>query len=175
MEIVRTIFDHVFVLKPRARIDNRGFMNIIYGKDYDKLGLDFQIKETRIYSMPRKGTFFGIHYRDESDPLSKLVTVVNGCGMDYVIDLRKDSPTYLKWEAVKLSADIPLLVYIPAGFGHAFISLADNTIQLFSVDRDGENSYSKSINYRDERIALKLEIPVVEIAEYDKNAPFIDD
>ena len=125
MELVKTIFDSVKVYKLKSRTDNRGLMTYVYEDGIES----FMPKETRVYDMPKKGTFFGIHYREESEPMQKLVTVVKGSGMDYVIDLRKDSDTYLKWESIELTAGNALAVLIPEGIGHAFISLEDNTMQ----------------------------------------------
>ena len=90
-----------------------------------------------------------------------------------MIDLREDSETYLKWEAVEISGDNSLAVYIPAGFGHAFISLEDDTMQVFVTDKIGKEGYSKYLNYTDEKIGLKLPIPISEISDYDTESPFL--
>ena len=79
------------------------------------------------------------------------------------------------WESFELSEDNALAVLIPAGFGHAFISLQNDTIQIYSVDRNGNDAHSKHINYRESKIGLKLPIPISEISDYDLNAPFISD
>ena len=62
---------------------------------------------------------------------------------------------------------------MPAGFGHGFQTLEDDTIQLYSVNTSGDNAYSKTVSYRDEKIGLELEIPVTEIADYDIEAPLV--
>ena len=170
MELVKKIFDCVSLYKLTSRTDNRGPMTYAYETSID----GFEIKETRVYTMPQKGTFFGIHYSDEATPFSKLVSVVQGRGMDYLVDLRKESPTYLKWEAVELNADNALAVLVPAGIGHAFLSLEDNTIQLFAINKSGKDGHSKQINYADPQIGLKLEIPITQISDYDANAPFLE-
>ena len=94
--------------------------------------------------------------------------------MDYVVDLRKDSPTYLKWEAVELNTDKPLAVLVPAGIGNAFLSLDDNTIHFFAINKSGKAGHSKQINYADPQIGLKLEIPITQISDYDLSAPLIE-
>lgn len=169
MEPVKTIFDTVKVYKLKSRTDNRGPMTYVYEEGIE----GFISKETRIYDMPKKGTFFGIHYREENEPMKKFVTVVKGSGMDYVIDLRKDSKTYLKWEAIELTADNALAVLIPEGIGHAFISLEDNTMQAFTIDKTGSEGHSKQLNYKEEKIGLELHVPVSEISDYDEGAPFL--
>ena len=169
--IIKEIFAKVKIYRLRSRVDNRGLLTYVFDENIN----DFKQKETRIYSMPKEGTFFGIHYREESNPMTKFVTVIKGKGLDYIIDLRKKSPTYLQWESIELSEDNALAVLIPAGFGHAFISLQNDTVQLYSVDRSGSDAHSKQINYKDSKIGLKLPIPISEISDYDLNAPFISE
>ena len=171
MGIIKEIFGKVRIYQLRSRVDSRGFMSYVFDENI----YDFSIKEARIYSMPKEGTFFGIHYRDERAPMTKFVTVIKGRGLDYVIDLRKESPTYLEWESIELSEENALAVLIPAGFGHAFISLQNNTIQLYSVDRSGDGAHSKQINYKDSKIGLKLPVPISEISDYDLSAPFVSE
>lgn len=96
MEIIKRIFDEAALLTLKSRDDSRGNMTVVFDESISEIFNDFSVKENRTYSMPRKGTFFGIHYKDESDPMDRLVSVVKGSGEDYIIDLRKDSPTYLE-------------------------------------------------------------------------------
>ena len=169
--LTKEIFGKVKIYQLRSRVDNRGSLTYVF----DDNTVDFKALETRIYSMPKEGTFFGIHYGDEISPLTKFVTVIKGRGLDYVIDLRKGSPTYLQWESIELSEENALAVLIPSGFGHAFISLQDDTIQLYSVDRSGDDAHSKHINYKDSKIGLKLPVPISEISDYDLSAPFVSE
>ena len=69
----------VRIYQLRSRVDSRGFMSYVFDENI----YDFSIKEARIHSMPKEGTFFGIHYKEESSPMTKLVTVIKGKGMDY--------------------------------------------------------------------------------------------
>ena len=169
--LIKEIFGKAKIYKLNARVDNRGSLEYVFDENID----GFKVLEARIYSIPKKGTFFGIHYREEGSPMTKFVTVIKGRGMDYVIDLREQSPTYLKWERVELSEENALAVLIPAGFGHAFISLQNDTIQFYSVDRSGNDAHSYHINYKDSKIGLKLPIPVSEISDYDIEASYISD
>ena len=170
MELIKTIFDCVKIYKLNSRSDNRGSMTYVYDNSIE----GFEAKESRLYTISRKGAFFGIHYRDESDPMTKFVSVVKGRGLDYVIDLRKDSATYLKWEEIELSEENALAVLVPAGIGHGFLAMEDNTMQFFAIDNSGKNGHSKQLNYTEKKIGLKLPIPVTDISDYDLNAPFLD-
>ena len=169
--MIKEIFGKVKIYRLLTRVDNRGSLEYVF----DENTAIFKVRETRIYSMPKEGTFFGIHYREESNPMTKFVTVIRGRGLDYIIDLREESPTYLEWESIELSEENAFAVLIPAGFGHAFISLQNDTIQLYSVDRSGNDAHSKQINYKDSKIGLKLPIPISEISDYDLSAPFVSE
>ena len=168
MKVVREIFGCVNVMERRYRVDGRGPMTVVCDGT-----ADFRALDTRIYTMPKAGTFFGIHYRDVADPMTKLVSVVKGRGMDYVVDLREDSPTYLKWEKIELSETNALTVLVPAGIGHCFLSLEDDTIQCYSVDRSGEEAFSKTLNYKDPKIGLELDHEITAIADYDLEVRFL--
>ncbi len=169
--MIKEIFGKVKIYRLLTRVDNRGSLEYVF----DENTAIFKVRETRIYSMPKEGTFFGIHYREESNPMTKFVTVIRGRGMDYIIDLREESTTYLEWESIELSEENAFAVLIPAGFGHAFISLQNDTIQLYSVDRSGNDAHSKQINCKDSKIGLKLPIPISEISDYDLSAPFVSE
>ena len=174
MRIIDSFFDNVYVIGYLKKLDNRGTMLSGFDKDeIRKLNIDFDIREQRIYKMPKAGTFFGIHYQEMTYPQAKLVSVIQGKGLDYIVDLRKDSETYKEWRMVELNDEEPKAVYIPAGYGHAFLSVTDNTIQMFAVNEYFVDGYAKQINYKDPEIGLKLPINKIILSEYDKNASFL--
>ena len=176
MQAVKTIFEKAMLIKTDSKSSCRGLMQNLYKEDeLQKLGINIEVRDLRVYDMPLKGTFFGIHYQGNDNPMNKLIYVTKGRGMDYVVDLRKDSPTYLQWEMHELSAVNNYAMYIPHGFGHAFISLEDNTVQVYVADAYGKAGVSKQINYRDKSIGLELPLTVTSIAEYDANAPFLSE
>ena len=67
MGIIKELFGKVRIYQLRSRVDSRGFMSYVFDENI----YDFSIKEARIYSMPKEGTFFGIHYKEESSPMTK--------------------------------------------------------------------------------------------------------
>lgn len=174
MRILENFFDNVLVLEPSEKVDNRGTRIVGFNKDeLRKLNIKFEIKEQRIYKMPKAGTFFGIHYQEMTYPQAKLVSVIQGKGLDYIVDLRKDSLTYKEWKMVELSEEESKVIYIPAGYGHAFLSMEDNTIQMFAVNEYFVDECVKQINYNDPEIGLVLPFKDIVISEHDKNAPFL--
>lgn len=172
LKIVDRFFGDACVLEFTGRDDERGSMKVTFSQEeLSNLPIDFHIVEQRIYSMPMAGTFFGIHFQHISHPQAKLVSVIQGQGMDYVVDLRQDSPTFRQWKAVPLNGVSPRAVYIPAGFGHAFLSMKDNTIQLFAVNASFAEGCAGKIHYLDEKIGLQLPISKPILSDADRAAP----
>lgn len=176
MKVLERFFDQVCVLELSAGTDSRGTMAVSYSEqEMRELSAVVTIKEQRVYSMPIAGTFFGIHYQEETDPLIRLVSVVQGAGLDYVIDLRRDSPTYRQWKAVELTGEMPRAVLIPTGFGHAFLSIQNHTVQLFGMSGPFEGGHSRKINWRDPEIGLRLPVEQLILSDADRNAPLLSE
>ena len=173
MKIIETIFDKCYLIEPDGREDSRGTMSVFfYKKEMADLLDGFEISEQRLYTMPHKNTFFGIHYQKPGKAKGKLISVVQGRAVDYIVDLRQGSPTFKQYKSFELNADSPRLVYLPTGFGHGFLTLEENTIQAFAVDAPGCGESSGIISYKDPEINLQL--PVVDseiiIKKKKKNA-----
>ena len=169
MKIIETVFDKCFVIEPGVREDLRGKMEVLYdNRELKDLLGGFEISEQRIYRMPCKHTFFGIH--SQIIGRGKLISVVQGKALDYIVDLRPDSETYKAYKMIELDADIPRLVFIATGFGHGFLSLTDNTIQSFAVDGSSSKGGAPVVSYRDPSINLKLPCVDLILSDYDMNA-----
>ena len=95
--------------------------------------------------------------------------------MDYAVDLRKDSPTYLKHVAVELSAENKRQLYIPRGFAHGVISLQDNTVIEYFADNPYSPENDRSIRYDDPQININWGIEDLILSDKDKNAPLLSD
>ena len=171
MKIIEKIFDSVLLLQPDGREDSRGTMQVFFSeKTMVGLSVDFKITEQRIYRIPKRHTFFGIHYQTPEASKGKLISVVQGKALDYIVDLRPNSKTYKQYKSFELNEGAPLIVFIPAGFGHGFLTLEDNTIQFFALDADLDKNSSGIVNYKDLEIGLKLPVEDIIISDYDKNA-----
>ena len=174
MIIRQRLFDEVLVLEPVVRTDGCGSMTDLSPDQLREAVPQADWKVQRIYTMPARHTLFGIHYQKEPYPQAKLISVLQGKGLDYVVDLRKDSATYAQWQALKLDAADPALVYIPSGFGHAFLSMEENTVQYFAADREFVRGYAAAVSFRDPVIRLELPCESPVLSDKDRDAPFLD-
>ena len=173
MKIRETLFDKALVLEPDGREDQRGRVTMFSPDDLGKAIPGFVLKEQRIYSIPKPHTFFGIHFQEDPYPQAKLISVLHGKGMDFVVDLRRESSTFCQWKALELNDDQPLAVYIPAGFGHAFLSLEADTVQFFAADEHFFTGFARSVSYMDPDIRLELPCKDLILSDQDRLAPFL--
>ncbi len=122
-----------------------------------------------------KGTIRGIHFQNAPRCQTKLVRCTHGKIMDYVVDLRHDSPTFKKWICVELSEENHRQLYIPKGFGHAFITLVDNCILQYKVDDFYAPECDRSIAYNDPELGIDWGSGDLVFSEKDLKAPKLAD
>jgi len=113
--------------------------------------------------MSEKGVLRGLHFQVPPFAQGKLVRVVRGAALDVAVDLRKESKTYGKWESVILSAENKLMLWIPEGFAHGFLTMEDNTIFQYKCTNyyDRESEQGIIWNDPDLKINWGIEKPVV--------------
>ena len=80
-----------------------------------------------------KGTLRGVHYQLPPSAEVKVVRAVKGALWDVIVDLRAGSPTYGQWFGAELNEDNRLMMYVPRGFGHGFVTLTPN-VEAFYLD-----------------------------------------
>lgn len=116
-------------------------------------GLDLEFVQDN-QSLSSKGVLRGLHV-NVNHPQGKLVRVINGCIYDVAVDLRKGSDTYGKWYGIELSSRNRKQLYLPKGFGHGFLALADNTEVCFKVTEYWHANDEIGIAWNDPDIGIK--------------------
>lgn len=176
MKVECTKLKEVKVIEYEQKYSNRGFSYSIYcRKELEQAGINFEYVEERVYFSEKAGTLYGIHFQNNPKAQAKLLYCIEGSGIDYAIDLRKKSSTYLQWVGVELSADNRKQIYIPKGFGHVFISLQDNTKNVMRYDEPFDDRYSRQIAYNDPEIGIEYPVDNPILAPHDINAPLLAD
>ncbi|MGO9487899.1 MAG: dTDP-4-dehydrorhamnose 3,5-epimerase [Solirubrobacteraceae bacterium] len=132
MRFVETPLPGVWVIEPERIEDDRGwFARTFDAEDFRARGLNPDAVQCNASFNPRRGTLRGMHHQADPHGESKLVRCVRGAIFDVAVDLRADSPTYLRWHGVELSARNGLSFYIPAGLAHGFQTLEDDSEVLY--------------------------------------------
>ena len=125
MKVIQTNIPDVKIIEPNVFGDERGFFLETFQVDRYKelVGIDQSFVQDN-HSHSSKGVLRGLHFQ-KTKPQGKLVRVVKGEVFDVAVDVRKDSPTYGKWEGIILSEENKRQLWIPPGFAHGFVVLSD--------------------------------------------------
>lgn len=162
-----TLQDAVLIdLEPRG--DERGmFARAFDADDFAARGMASVYPQTNMSATRTAGTVRGLHYQRGEHVEAKLVRCTRGAIMDTIVDLRRDSPTYLKWEGFELTADNRRQLYVPPGFGHGFQSLVDDVEIVYPVSAVYAPAAEGGLRYDDPAIAIAWPLPVTTLSEKD--------
>jgi len=135
MNIHKRRLDGVFEIRPSPKMDARGF----FLRTYDaSLFRKFSIERNWVqenHSLSHKpGVVRGLHFQFPPHSETKLIRCIRGAIFDVFVDLRKGSPTFGQWDAIRLTEENKKMVLIPRGFAHGFCTLTENCEVLYKVD-----------------------------------------
>jgi dTDP-4-dehydrorhamnose 3,5-epimerase/CDP-3, 6-dideoxy-D-glycero-D-glycero-4-hexulose-5-epimerase len=148
MKILLEPMDGLLICEPNVFSDERGeFTKILAPDIIGRIGAGFSVAE-EFYTNSRKNVIRGMHFQVPPKAHNKLVYCVKGKVLDVVVDLRKSSGTYLKAVGQELSAQNRLVMYIPKGFAHGFLSLEDDSCMVYKTDVPYSPSEDKGIHWR---------------------------
>jgi dTDP-4-dehydrorhamnose 3,5-epimerase len=133
VKIERTAIPDVLLLEPKVFGDGRGFFFESYNQRAfrDATGVDAEFVQDN-HSRSGRNVLRGLHYQVRQ-PQGKLVRVLAGEIYDVAVDLRKSSPTFGRWEAIRLDAESKRMLWIPAGFAHGFLVTSESAEVLYKT------------------------------------------
>jgi len=174
MKFIETPLKDLWLIEPEIKIDSRGFLARLFCEnEFSKILFGQKFVQENLTLTKNKGTFRGFHYQLEPFMEKKLVRCVSGKVMDVIIDLRKDSDTFLKSFSVELDSEKLNMILIPEGFAHGFQTLTDNCSMLYLHTNFYNAKYERGININDPLIEISLAMPIKEISIRDKNHNFL--
>ena len=158
MKIINTYFDNkVKLITPKIHKDMRGYFSEVYNKkELFKIGIKKNFVQDNYSYSKSKLTFRGIHLQTHPFQQAKIVSVLSGSILDYIIDLRPLSKTYGTSINIKLSDNNLNFIYIPEGFGHGVLTLTNNTIIKYKVSKTYSSKNSVSIYPLDYNLKLNF-------------------
>ena len=116
-----------------------------------------------------KGTWRGLHYQKPPFQETKVVRCISGGVIDYVVDLRKGSSTFLHSYSVELTADNKKMIYIPKGFAHGFLTTENNTELVYLHDEFYSSEYEDGLSYNDPFLDIQIKNNISNISTRDMN------
>jgi dTDP-4-dehydrorhamnose 3,5-epimerase len=174
VKFIRSKLSGAFIIELEKFEDERGFVAYAWSeREFKEAGLNSKLTEIIVSYNQRKGTLRGMHFQNEPFAQAKLVRCTRGAIYDVAIDLRVDSPTFKKWEAVELTAENRRMFYVPEGFAHGYQSLADETEVSYQISEVYAPEYAGGVRWDDPAFGIKwpLENPI--LIERDQTYPLL--
>ena len=170
-----TSIEGVFVIETKKYGDDRGYFIESYKKSvFDEAGLSYDFIQDN-QSKSKKGVLRGLHFQKHF-PQAKLVRCLEGMVFDVCVDLRKNSPTYGKWEGVVLSAERNNQFLIPRGFAHGFLVLSETAVFAYKCDDNYHPEDEGGIIWNDPEIGIEWpDHEDIILSEKDKHHPLLKD
>jgi dTDP-4-dehydrorhamnose 3,5-epimerase len=167
--ITKTPLDGVVLVDINFFQDERGFfIESWHKRDFAEAGLNIEFVQEG-HSRSGYGVLRGLHYQDMTAPMGKLVRCTVGKIFDVAVDLRVSSPTFGKWFSVELSPENKTQIYVPAGFGHGFVSLTDAVEVQYKQTGFYTPSSEGTIAWNDPDIGIKWPVENPTLSKRDQN------
>jgi dTDP-4-dehydrorhamnose 3,5-epimerase len=163
-----------YLIHLEPRVDQRGtFARAFCAREFAAKGLETSFVQTSISSNNRSGTVRGMHFQREPHAEAKLVRCIRGAFYDVIVDLREESPTYLRWFGIELSEDNGMMMYIPKGFAHGFQTLTDGATVFYMVSAYYAPEAEVGLRFDDPKLAIRWPRAVSDISEKDTRWPLL--
>jgi dTDP-4-dehydrorhamnose 3,5-epimerase len=166
------------IIRTRRFADLRGWFNESFSERWlAHIGITTRFVQDNLSWSEQIDTIRGLHAQRPPMAQAKLVSVMTGAIFDVLIDYRKGSPSFGQHRAVELSVDTPVLLYVPAGFLHGFLTLRPSTMVSYKVDNFYSQEHEIGIRWDDPSLAINWPLagrqPIV--SAKDGALPFIAD
>ena len=163
---------YVIDLEPRS--DERGWFARYYCKEeFEKIGHTKEWVQMNHSFTNKKGSIRGMHFQVHPFREIKMLRCIAGSVYDVIIDLRKDSATFLQWMGVELSATNKKMLYIPEGFAHGFQCLEDDCELIYHHSEFYKPGAEAGIRYNDPLINIEWPLPLTVISSRDEELPYL--
>ncbi|MCA0406435.1 MAG: dTDP-4-dehydrorhamnose 3,5-epimerase [Proteobacteria bacterium] len=154
--------------------DARGFLTRLFCADELKAaGWDKPIAQINHTFTEAPGTARGLHFQHPPHAEMKLVSCIGGEVFDVAVDLRKGSPTFLKWHGEVLSAENGVALLIPEGFAHGFVTLSNDVEMLYCHSMPYAPEAEGGLNLHDPRIGIRWPREILALSARDAAHPMV--
>ena len=150
MRFTETCVTGAYLIEPEPHLDARGFFARLWCREeFAARGLHAEFEQCNDSFSARRWTLRGLHYQIAPYAEVKLVRCVRGAVFDVLVDLRPESPTFSRWFGTELTADNRMMVYVPEGCAHGYLTLADASEVVYPVSRPYRPDAERGIRWND--------------------------
>jgi dTDP-4-dehydrorhamnose 3,5-epimerase len=170
-EFDRAPLEGLLVVRPLVFPDDRGcFFESYKESDFRKAGIDALFVQDN-HSSSTRGVLRGLHYQLPPHAQGKLVRVLEGRVWDVAVDIRRGSPTFGKWFGFEIAADDHVMLYIPPGFAHGFLTLSERAQFFYKCTAEYNRESEAGIRWDDPTLAVGWPLPEVHVSSKDGLLP----
>jgi dTDP-4-dehydrorhamnose 3,5-epimerase len=154
--------------------DQRGFFATTWlPEQFREHGIDPALAQCNLAFNHKRGTLRGMHFQAAPHAQAKLVRATRGALLDVIVDLRPESATYRKWDAVELTADNRRTLFIPAGLAHGYLTLADDTEAFYQASTPWAPQAESGVRWNDPAFGIRWPFQPTVISEKDQHWPLL--
>ncbi|HET6328429.1 MAG TPA: dTDP-4-dehydrorhamnose 3,5-epimerase [Planctomycetaceae bacterium] len=168
MKFTETWLAGAYLIDIEPREDERGFFARTFcRREFEDHGLEPNLLQCSVSFNRCQGTIRGIHFQRSPYQETKIVRCTAGAIFDVIVDLRADSPTFLKYLAVELTAENRRALYVPKDFAHGFQTLAEETEVAYQMSEFYAPNSAAGLRWNDPLLAIEWPLPVSVISQQD--------
>lgn len=174
LRITKTNLKDVVIIEPEVFGDHRGYFTESYSQeDFNAVGLEYKFVQDNHSLSVEAGVLRGLHFQKGEAAQTKLIRVITGAVLDVIVDIRKGSSTYGKWEGFILSEINHRQLLVPKGFAHGFVTLTPNVNFFYKCDNYYNADADAGIAFDDPDLAIDWSIAKEQaiLSEKDKHHP----
>jgi dTDP-4-dehydrorhamnose 3,5-epimerase len=154
--------------------DIRGTFQKVFSQFvFDGAGHEFFIRQVNYSMNPEVGILRGLHYQASEEPEKKVIHCIQGGIFDVIVDLRKGSPTFMRWESYEMESGQSKIIMIPAGCAHGFQTTKPDTIILYLHTAEYAENKQFGLNALDPKLGIKWPTIPAKRSASDEARPFI--
>lgn len=166
MKITELALAGVLLLEPVTHRDDRGSFTELHQRErYSRAGIDVDFLQDNL-SLSRRGVLRGLHFQNPH-PQGKLVTVLAGVTFSVAVDLRRGSNTFGRWVSVELSRESGRQLWVPPGFAHGFVAMADEVMMLYKVCGPWRPECERTLRWDDPDVAVEWPVETPTLSAKD--------
>jgi len=176
MKFIETPLKNAFSIQLDSFEDHRGkFTRLFCSKEFQERNIEKKIVQINDSFTVKKGTIRGLHYQVPPSSEIKIVKCIKGAIFDLIVDIRRNSHTFLQYYGAKLSDKNMKMLVIPEGFAHGFQTLEDNSEMLYFVTAFYNKENERGIRFNDPKINIEWPLEATNVSEKDRNYDLLDE
>jgi dTDP-4-dehydrorhamnose 3,5-epimerase len=176
MKFSQTSLAGLWLIELERREDERGFLARTYcEQEFAAHGLNIRWPQCNLTLTKQRGMIRGMHFQGEPKPEIKIIRCTAGAIFDVLVDVRRGSPTFGKWESFELTAQNCRTLYVPGGFANGFQCLTDNCEVFYQMSESYVPELARGLRWNDPTVNIPWPLAASRLSERDRNLPGLSD